>query len=148
MSLWTSLTGIFRKALPAVAGIALPGVGGVVAGGLISGAQSHASGARGTAPHWSPRRSNLPVPGVSGAIERFLPGGKTGYTSRGAFHVGKLSGGNVPRGFYEKMDPKTGQIYWSKRRRRRGISGRDIATYRRVDRFLQHAAKSPARRRK
>ena len=138
MSLWTSITRAVRGLLPAAASIALPGIGGAAVGAVL-GASRRSAGAG--APHFAPRRSNLPVPGARGAIERFLPGGKTGYVSRGRYHPGKLSGQNIPNGYHEAMDHKTGQIYLTKNRRRRGITARDLSNFRRVHRLLKRYGK-------
>lgn len=138
MSLWSSITKLARKALPFL----LPGVGGVALGVASSLIPSGGSKApvlpRSIAPPVGPGRQNIPIPGQ--ALERFLPGGKTGFASAGKFKVGKLSGNPIPHGYTERMS-KQGVIYLSKIRRRRGISGRDLQTYRRVHRTLKRYAK-------
>lgn len=145
MSLWTSLTKVFRKALPAVASVALPGAGGALVGGLSALASSGggSSPARLPATTTAPAQRtmpNIPAPGINAAISRVLPGGQTGYLSRGKFHTGKLSGQPVRNGFREKMSPH-GVIYLVKNRRRRGITAKDLATFRRVHKTLKTYSK-------
>lgn len=131
MSLWSSITKIARKALPFI----LPGVGGVavgVAANLIPSKSPTLP--RSIAPPVGPGMANIPIPGQ--ALERFLPGGQTGFASARKFKVGKLSGNPIPHGYSEKMS-KQGVIYLSKHRRRRGISARDLQNYRRVHRLFK-----------
>lgn len=128
-----------KKALPAVASVALPGVGGVLVGGALEAGVSSTSPARITSS--APRSTtvpNIPIPGQG--LERILPGGETGYASRSKFKVGKLSGNPIPHGYHEKMSPQ-GMIYLVKSRRRRGITARDLQTYRRVHRTLKTYSK-------
>jgi len=136
--------GNIKKALPAVASIATGGVGGVLigAGAELLGGGGSGSGmmnVQSTAPQYS-STANLPEPGMGGTLARLLPGGDTGYLSRGKYKAGKLSGQPIPHGFHEKMSPQ-GTIYLVKARRRRGITYRDLATYRRVHRTLKTYAK-------
>lgn len=136
------LSKIFKKAgsfikknIGTIASIALPGLGGIVAGGLMS-SPSPASGSAlmPSAPR-STEIMNIPVPGISGVAQRVLPGGATGYYSRGTTKLGKMSGNPIPRGFYEFMTPE-GIIILRKQYRRRGITARDMATTKRVLRHM------------
>lgn len=131
-----------RRALPTIASIAIPGVGGVVAGGMLEGASTRSSSpARLTSTAPASREvPNIPVPGIGGAVARAIPGGKTGYVSSKKMKPGKLTGNPIPHGYHEKMSPQ-GVIYLVKSRRRRGITYRDLATYRRVHRTLKTYAK-------
>jgi len=141
MSLWTSLTKIARGAIGKVLPFAIPGVGGIVAGGIASSMTQDPR--RSSAPRTGPGRPNIPIPGQG--LERFLPGGKTGYASASKFKLGKLSGNMIPHGYVERMS-KQGVIYLTKVRRRRGITGRDLQTYRRVHRTLKTYAKEHKKR--
>ena len=134
-----------KQAVPAIASVAIPGAGGFLAGAageLLTGGGGSGSGMMNissTAPAYD-SIPNIKKPGVEGAIERALPFGETGYYSRGKMKVGKLSGQPIPHGFHEKMSPQ-GTIYLVKTRRRRGITYRDLQTYRRVHRTLKTYAK-------
>jgi hypothetical protein len=141
MSLWSSITKIARKALPFL----LPGVGGAAVGiaGLVSSQSKSPVLPRSIAPPVGPGMANIPIPGQ--ALERFLPGGQTGFASARKFKAGRLSGNPIPHGYTERMS-KQGVIYLSKTRRRRGISARDLQTYRRVHRVIKTYAKEHKKR--
>ncbi|MFV2082062.1 MAG: hypothetical protein ACC669_09350 [bacterium] len=141
MSLWTSITKFARGAITKALPFVVPGVGGVAAGALASGLTQDPR--RSSAPKTGPGRPNIPIPGQG--LERLLPGGKTGYASAGKFKLGKLSGNMIPHGYVERMS-KAGVIYLTKIRRRRGISGRDLQTYRRVHRVLKTYSKEHKKR--
>lgn len=138
------LSKIFKKAgsfikknIGTIASIALPGIGGMVAGQFIGSASAGGSGASALMPS-APKSTeimNIPVPGIGGAAQRILPGGATGYYSRGTTKLGKMSGNPIPRGFYEFMTPE-GIIILRKQYRRRGITARDMATTKRVLRHM------------
>lgn len=61
---------------------------------------------------------------------------------------GRITGNMIPAGFVERMS-KTGVVYLGKSGRRRGISGRDLSTWRRVERVVSRIQRAhPMRRRK
>lgn len=71
-----------------VAGGLLPGPIGTIArigGGILTGAAVGRTIARTLAPDIPP--GQIPVPGVEGAIERFLPGGETGFRKNPRMNV-------------------------------------------------------------
>lgn len=133
-SAFKSVGRFVKKNIGTIASVALPGLGGMVAGAAVSGGGGgrirKSSKLMPTAPK-SREIMNIPVPGIGGATQRLLPGGATGYYSRGTTKLGKMSGNPIPRGFYEFMTPE-GIIILRKQYRRRGITARDITTTKRV----------------
>lgn len=74
-----------------------------------------------------PGMGQLPLAGLAQAV-----GGRR-------MKVGKLTGNAIPSGFVEKMS-KQGVIYLAKAGRRRGLTGRDLASFRRVARLIKQYA--------
>lgn len=73
-----------------VAGGLLPGPLGTIArigGGILTGAAVGRTIASAINPMDAPPGQQLPVPGLGGAIERFLPGGETGYFKKPRMNV-------------------------------------------------------------
>jgi hypothetical protein len=124
--------GLTKNAGLAIASVALPGIGGLAASALASRSSSPAR-LTSTAPATT-TQGNIPIPGQ--ALERLLPGGETGFASRKKFKPGKLTGQPIPHGYHEKMSNQ-GVIYLVKSRRRRGITARDLQTFRRVHRTIK-----------
>lgn len=60
---------------------------------------------------------------------------------------GRLTGNAIPAGFQERMS-KSGVVYLAKLGRRRGITGRDLAAFRRVSRLLTHIRQPSFHRRR
>lgn len=117
------LFGFLGKAVGAVTGIAgkvLPGPLGTAAAAVSKVITPKAKGTAmttvGTFPTSMPQMIPMlgppnvpktapgaqPVPGVSGVIQRFLPGGQTGYTQPGGpgWHLNKQDGKYGPKGTY------------------------------------------------
>lgn len=149
MSLWTSITKGIRSTLKSVAAPVVSGliggpVGAVVATG-IGGSSSGISYIK-EPPSTYSGPGGIPKPGLEGTVERTLPFGETGYYDPRKYKVGRLTGNTIPRGYVERMS-KDGVIYLARPRRRRGITARDLATYRRVSRVLKTYARTTTRRR-
>jgi hypothetical protein len=74
-----SFLGKAVKTVARIGSAVLPGPAGAIAGLIGGGGRAPQVGAMGLIPTFGP---NIPVPGVKGAIQRFLPGGASGYYSR------------------------------------------------------------------
>ena len=156
MSLLKSIGKIFTGAVKTLAPLA-PIIGGMLGGppgallgtaiGGVAGGQARTlpsmpSVMPGGAPLGLPQ-----LPGMAGLTGQL---GLPGFAGAAKTKRGRLTGAAIPRGFQERMS-KSGMVYLAKMGRRRGLTSRDISTFRRVDRLLHRyagRAHAPPRRRK
>ena len=84
---------------------------------------------------------------AGGMTRNYLTGTVTGGAGVRKMHRGKLTGNAIPAGYVEKMSP-AGVIYLGKRSRRRGISARDLSSFRRVERLVRRYSRPHTTHRK
>lgn len=124
-------------------------------GALRGGGIAQTAGMPGTTiPSNLPMKLGAPTPQglatrIGAAAGNLLQGAIAGTAGGGVARMkrGRLTGNAIPAGYVEKMSP-AGVVYLGKVRRRRGISGRDLSAYRRVDRLVHKIARSHSARRK
>jgi len=133
----------------------LPTTAGTAGGGLLQTTGRQTTGYRlpGAPPMGIP--TGAPSPGglmqrIGAGAGQFLTGalsagGAGGGISR--MKRGKLTGNAIPTGYVERMSP-SGVIYLARAKRRRGITARDLSSYRRVDRLVHRIARAHPRGRK
>ncbi len=156
MGLFSKIGGFLKGAAGVIAPVLGEVFGGPVGGALgtaLGGAVSARGGGGGggvpmafTGPAYGtglppagrPQPPGLPGGGSPGGMGGFAQGLARGMGARGGarrMKVGRLSGAYIPAGFQEKMSP-SGQIYLTRVSRGRGISARDLRSFRKVDRLI------------